>query len=391
MEKFYTSIVAFWLTACVYAQDVDVNLLKAPSSPAANLIGTSPSEILRPTDPKDFELSLQNATNGFIALPGNFAVDIAPAWFFSKIAKKISYREFASPLVKYSVPQSFVFSLAYRDSSTAANRPQLALGVKFSLRRGKVGRAANEAIQKFYTYASVANDTINDLIENDAELIRMRSLRKLSISDSVKTELLTSLISSRTDQLKEEWLAVQNQQQDSAENVPFNRYGFKADIAGGLVWDFRDRNVSNGRMAKAGAWITFGYDKEESDFSVVGIVRYLYNPAQAFADTAGILEGQENVSSLDFGGKLVYDVMAERHLSLSAEGLYRSILNGQIENLLIKPSWRFTFNAEYKFSKTILLTLALGKDFDGTLTRNGNTIAFLNLLMAFGSQRSTGN
>ena len=75
-EKMKTKLlVAVLFTVnLVYSQGgidttIKVDLLKAPSSPASNLLGIAPSDIEKPTDVSAFMLSLQSATNSFIKLP----------------------------------------------------------------------------------------------------------------------------------------------------------------------------------------------------------------------------------------------------------------------------------------------------------------------------------
>ena len=64
--------------------------------------------------------------------------------------------------------------------------------------------------------------------------------------------------------------------------------------------------------------------------------------------------------------------------------MYRSILGNQETAEKIEPSWRATLNAEYEINSRLKLTFAFGRDFNGTITKSGNVVSFLNLLMSFG-------
>lgn len=68
---------------------------------------------------------------------------------------------------------------------------------------------------------------------------------------------------------------------------------------------------------------------------------------------------------------------------MSAEGIYRSVLN----NDLIDDTHRLVFNLEYQVAKNRLLTHSLGRDFDGNFNSDGNLVTFLNLVMGIGSKR----
>jgi len=58
--------------------DINIDMLKAPQSPAANLLGMADSEISKPSDPTTFMVSLRQATNNFSSIPTNYAIDFSP-------------------------------------------------------------------------------------------------------------------------------------------------------------------------------------------------------------------------------------------------------------------------------------------------------------------------
>ena len=76
MKKIAIVSVFIFSCYCSFAQtdnipdSINVNVLSAPSSPAFNLLGISPSSIQTPTDLTTFKLSIQNATNNFTNFGG---------------------------------------------------------------------------------------------------------------------------------------------------------------------------------------------------------------------------------------------------------------------------------------------------------------------------------
>ena len=171
-----------------------------------------------------------------------------------------------------------------------------------------------------------------------------------------------------------------------ATGLKITRKGPFLDFATGLVLDFPDDRFDNSRVAKAGAWLTGGYENGAKGLSVLGIGRYLYQPDKIFADDSGKIKSK-NISTLDGGARLAY-TGAQGKFSVSAEAIYRSVLNDNV----IKPSWRFTFNAEYSVGFNQKLTFALGRNFNGTITKNGNLIAALNFIKGFGgTNKKIGN
>lgn len=87
----------------------EYDLLKAPVSPASNLLGYAQSEIDKPTDVSDFMVSLQSASNSYTQLPSNYAIDIAPYWLFkSKNLGDITTSGLSTSSGKNVIPQSLV-------------------------------------------------------------------------------------------------------------------------------------------------------------------------------------------------------------------------------------------------------------------------------------------
>src|ERR1043165_5047307 len=91
MKKFFF-LGYFFIPLLLAAQTeidttIKVDLLRAPISPASNLLGFASSDIDRPTDVSAFMFSLLSAAGSFSKLPSSYAVDIAPYWFFKSSNK----------------------------------------------------------------------------------------------------------------------------------------------------------------------------------------------------------------------------------------------------------------------------------------------------------------
>lgn len=373
MRKLIVICFACWLSVLspeARAQDSTLNILKAPNSPAASILGIAPSDVQRPADPAAFAVSLQNATGNLSVFPNSYAVDIAPVWLFA--GSKLTYEQFIdSSSVWESIRQSFVLGAAVTSwDDSAGKRAGLGLGVTCAIFRGAVNPRALAAVQDAQNVLSLINTAntraINALIRTPA-FLQADSASRVRMLDSVR-------------------LAVRNQLQplsDSlsrvAENIDFARYGWKLDVAGGISLLYPGLRFNNGRVEKAGIWLTGGR-ASKTGFSFLGLLRYLYHPDKIFADTAGILH-QDRLSSLDLGLRLLYDNQAR--FTLGGEAIYRSVLG----HIAVKPTYRFTINAEYKIKNSQLLTLAIGRDYDGTFQRDGSFIAALNFFAGFGRDR----
>lgn len=388
------------LKAMDYTASFD--LLEAPASPAFNLMGISASSIERPTSLNSFRLSIQNASSNFSKFPSNYSAEFAPAGIFN--IKDQTLAKFNSTKLYDVFWQSFSVSFGFtrtnsndtekEDSTMSA---KLGIGLKFSIIRPHWDDSTQKYIDSItyyldYTIGERRNwFTTHPLIlkiEDSIRVVNGSALPGQSKADSImhlqqrKTIVQLSLIKNFD---KVDSLANKNLKR-LAKGLKITRKGPFLDFATGLVLDFPDDRFDNSNVAKAGAWLTGGYENGAKGLSVLCIGRYLYQPDKIFADDSGKIKSK-NISTLDGGARLAYSG-AQGKFSVSAEAIYRSVLNDNI----IKPSWRFTFNAEYSVGFNQKITFAVGRNFDGVITKSGNLIAALNFIKGFGgSNKKIGN
>ena len=128
---------------------IKLDLLRAPSSPAANLLDFAVSDIEKPSDVSAFMASLQSATNSNSLLPSHYAVDLAPFWLFrgkGLTTDKMDSRKFSDVF-----RQTFVFSTAVRGSDSSSKEYDPAnfyssFGIKFSIKRGSFSKRTSETL-----------------------------------------------------------------------------------------------------------------------------------------------------------------------------------------------------------------------------------------------------
>ena len=165
---------------------------------------------------------------------------------------------------------------------------------------------------------------------------------------------------------------------DATEAFKIMRMGFKWDVAGGVVLDFLNERMDNSQVSKGALWTTAGWETEEN-VAFLFLARWSLNPESAFMGEADSLE-RRDINNLDLGARFALDPKGGR-FTLSAEAIYRQV---QAE-LGIAPTWRVVANAAYDFGNNRRFTFSFGRNFDGTLTKDGNLVAALNLLLGFGS------
>jgi len=412
MKKLFL-LHSIFLSFLVRAQNnidttIKVDLLKAPVSPASNLLGIAPSDIDKPTDVSAFMMSLQSATSSFTKLPSNYAIDIAPYWIFKKSKKgDITTEGFRKSSGKDVFKQTFVLSFAFRnpDSTETSLNPKSAyggLGFKFSILRGNYDNSTNLALNKIKHLQDIKLRHLDSIITGykanvDPQVIELRQKRKALFrsgmtpdeiqkvreSDEFKEieEKLNKKLLEYSEKEKSEAQAELDKEiQQIASSFQTARVGWTWDIAGGISTEFRNKRFDDSKIYNGGLWTTIGYTDTTYGAGLM-LLRLLHNPDKIFAkDNATNDIG--NVTTFDAGFRYIYSTPQSK-FNASLEAIYRSVLSSNT----IKPSWRLVFNADYAIWQNQKLTFSFGRNFDGTISKDGNLIAALTFLTGFGNKR----
>ncbi|WP_163408595.1 hypothetical protein [Flavobacterium ajazii] len=410
----FVFLTSFMVVAQQKDSSEEFDLLKAPISPASNLLGFSQSDIDKPTDVSAFMTSIQTATNSFSQLPSNYAIDIAPFWLFKKnnlgdITTKGLSNSYGEKVLK----QTLVLSFAVKNTDSVSNNfnptsTYAATGFRFSIYRGKYDSTTVNQLKKiavlqqeklalmkknqFQVYDNLPQEIdslkkqrkniLNGFDTNDESpdnvLLGELLLKKASKLDSIIALKIEILLEGNKDTKQFEKIDAKIKQ--LASEFQLARVNFTWDIAGGISAEFRNKNFNNSKVYNSGIWTTFGYTWEKSG-SLLGLIRYLYNPDKVFA-----LDNQvnqiDNLSTLDTGIRYIIG-KSQSKFNCSIEAIYRSALSKNT----IDSSWRLMANADYAILKNQKLTFSFGRNYDGTTTKDGNLIAALGLVAGFGNKR----
>ncbi|OOV20188.1 hypothetical protein [Flavobacterium sp. LM4] len=392
----------------------EFDLLKAPISPVSNLLGFSQSDIDKPTDVSAFMTSLQTATNSFSQLPSNYAIDIAPYWLFKKNSLgDISTKGLSNSYGKKVLKQTLVLSFAVKNTDSVSNNfnPEStygAMGFRFSIYRGNYDSTTVSQLRKIailqqekltlmkknqtkvYDNLPQEIDSLKQARKNifagfdtkdeskDNLLLGELLLKKASKLDSVIGAKIEILLDDNKD--AEQFTKIDSKVKELAGKFQLARVNFTWDIAGGISAEFRNKNFNNSKVYNTGIWTTFGYTWEKTG-SLLGLIRYLYNPDKIFALDNQVNE-IDNISTLDTGIRYIFG-KSQSKFNCSIEAIYRSALSQDS----INSSWRFIANADYAILKNQKLTFSFGRNYDGTTTKDGNLIAALGLVVGFGNNR----
>jgi hypothetical protein len=392
-----------------------IDLLRAPVSPASNLLGIATSDIDKPTDLSAFMVSLQSATNSYTRIPSNYAIDIAPYWIKNgNKGGNITTEGFRKSTGKDVFRQSLVLSFAIKnpDSTESADISKSiygGFGFKFSIFRGEYDSVTNNALQKIKVLQDKKlkhlQSVMSEYIEStDSAILALRQQQKdffkgidvndqspenkakvKAIFESAEFKKVLTSLSEKLKELRESREVAETETLDKeikeiASTFKTNRVGFTWDVNAGISAEFRDKKFNNSKVHNAGIWTNLGYTAE-SGHSFLFLIRYLHNPDQIFAKD-NLENNIGNISTLDGGGKYAFSKSQSR-FNFSMEVIYRSILSSKT----IDPSWRLIANADYALFKNQKLTFSFGRNFDGTISKDGNLVAALSFLTGFGNRR----
>lgn len=409
MKRISTTIFLVLFSSSIFGQGPDpvkLDLLKAPSSPAANLLGFATTDIDKPTDISAFMLSLQSATASFTKLPSNYAIDIAPFLISGKKNSDLTTTGLQSVDFKKVFKQTFVLSAAIKNSDSSektfnSKSIYTGLGFKFSILRGEYDEETKKSLKGISDLQEII---LNHLTEagkkwrekNDPEVLILRlKLMEMTRGKTILSELQAV---TGSEEYKEVQKKIDEKLQDFIDNefeakqelndkikkiassFQTNRIGFTWDFNGGISAEFIDKKFNNSKVHNAGLWQTLGYTNKKGS-SFLGLIRFLYNPDKIFAKNDSTND-IGNISTFDAGMRYAYS-KSQSKFSCSIEGIYRSVLSSNT----IAPSWRLILNADYSISDNQKITFTFGRNFDGTITKDGNLIAALTLLVGLGNKR----
>ncbi len=384
----YLTLIYFLsFTEIIFSQskteDISIDMLKAPVSPAFQLLEVDESKIERPTNPTDFMISILQNTNELTAIPRNYSLEITPYWVFGGM--NTNFRSFTSDAnIGNNILQSLVFSLANvtnTDTITEIDNRKISIGLKFSILRGnKINKDFIKIVEKLNSVNKKFTE-FGEFRDNDQAYIELSKIKTslLEKEDIESADKINALLDIREQELLKEFNIGESREvkdfKDQAENTKFNRFGWKLDFAMGCAFEFPTNDFNYSIVDRAGAWLTGGYEDENSGLTGLLLTRILGNPNNSNASGE-----KENV--LEFGGRVVLDKFYK--FSISGEFVNRIFLKGEDK----KSKLRYTLNLSYEIFKNKLLTFNIGKDFDKKTQTGGNLIAALNLVLGFGAERN---
>ncbi|MDD5530696.1 MAG: hypothetical protein PHX21_11830 [bacterium] len=329
---FILGIVAF-IPLCVMAEGIDLNNLKAPSSPGFVLLGVEPTSVESPNNLKTFALNLISSSMDAGFIPQSYAVEVAPYWLSSH--PTLTFKDYYNANLKQRILQTTSLSLAtskLRSEMQDSIGTSLGLGLRTDIFSGKASKRLSSYVD---------------------------SLKKIQ-EDVVTTE----------DSSEEKRLGKESQRialEIQKENK--NRVGNTVELAGALVADFPENNFDKEEITKFGTWITWAYNWEKPTIDAIFVARYIFD------------REKENNNVFDLGGRILWQ---SSRFELSTE------LVGRLgENALGKNDifYRLVGTFEYCLTENVYLTTSFGRNYDMDKTGKGTLIAIIETNFGFGTPK----
>lgn len=400
--------ILFVLNSFAVAQENELVIedLKVPVTPAFTILGVTPVSIEKPQTPKALGVSLLNAFNNVNIIPGNYSFEAAPYWLFNH--PDLTFKDYYNSSPGQTMLNNLALSLATAPLDSPRSGTALAFGIRTLLFSGKANDALNSKLNLYLNQVygepfrvDMLNDlnsenlkTINDLENeiNNSVLSAKENPVELKNLGNNKAEYLTNLQNSLEEIINSSKLRNKNDTLSSEEMDVFieklisesdkasdkkiknaltearsedkKRKGFSLEFAGALSADFVNDSTANGKISGIGGWLNPLFSTDFVDF--VGTMRFL----SYIQD--GITENKYDAG--------IRFIVSTDVFGFSAEALIRASSE-------LAPTYRYALNIDYRMTKNIYITGTFGKNFDGSpVNGNGDLLTLLGINFGMGNE-----
>jgi len=429
MKTFKIILIIAFLIHLTNAQAQVLEDLKAPSMPAATIIGTQVNEISKPKSMKALEAAIFNNyvdSSGSVLIPNNYAIEINP--FMLSKNRNFDYKEYLYDSLNQNIWRNLSFSIAstnnFKLNDTLA-RNALGFGGRTILLNGKV----NEELSKLYIkYLNKLKQSKNSesilrlLIGKylkDSSVLKIDDLKLFLLneypkgysiinkmfeqfSDTVNRENLTKVFFKVYEDLYTK--SAMSDFRKTLEMVKKERYGLRWEIDAALALTFPTNDFNYSISPKYAVWSNLSYRpyktlkdskfKIPRDFEFIGLVRWIGTNDDFFnkynqTDSSWLNTG--NV--LDIGIRAVVEI---KKFTAEFEYIYRlnqnkefvTVNEHEYSRTINDNTYKFVFNFNFNISDNIVLSYNIGQNYDFVNLQSSNLISGFTLNFGFGSLKT---
>jgi hypothetical protein len=311
-----------------------------PESPAFKILGTSPSNIMRPASVRDISVSVGNyLLNNSGTIPQNMAVEVSPSLFNPHVSlqdfqkARLWYTSALSLGTKVNADKSYAIGLGVK--FRLIDHQDLRLNETFLAQISEIGQEINAA------YSNAINTVTREHMKNDTSkkyhewrvIVENAYSQPQTATDSVLQKEVNSYIDKVSNPAKIITL------RDQAKTTSWNKTIW--DIGGAILFNSKDSFLRDIQpAAKIGVWTTLGLPLGPKGQLLIGLTGLLW-------DT---LHTHLNVGSLNIGSRAFY---GSNDLKGYIEG------NGLFQTIL-PPTYKASIGIETTFFGGLWLDFSLG-------------------------------
>jgi hypothetical protein len=405
--------------------------LRAPSMPAATIIGTQINEISTPKSLRALETAVLNNfidPNGNAMIPNNYAIEIDP--FMLSKRENFDYLTYLSDSIRQNLWRHLSFSVASTNKlmiSDSVTGSALGFGGRTMILNGKVNQKLEKSYKdKLKAYKNLL-DAESTLLTMAGEYNRgntafcidsLKFFLTRNIPDS--TGLITALFENIpktagkenikaiiSDLLQPRKGIALNDLKKAIESVKTERFGWRWELDAALSLSFPTNNFNYCISPKYGIWSNLSYRPFKKDsylneglvripgnFEFIGLFRWIDNNddfIHKFKPVDTILFNSGRV--FDLGVRAVYEL---KKFSLELEFIcrlnqnveYITIGNKEYSRYIKDQTCKYVLNLNYNLSENMVFSYNIGKNYDNLNTSNGNLISGFTLSFGFGGVKA---
>jgi hypothetical protein len=410
---------------CASAQE-KLDPLKAPSSPAAAVLGMQPATVLTPKSMRALETALYTnfANADGVTVPNDFGLEFTPYWFNDHGLSLTAYLEPKSvwAQIKRNLSLSVASSQAFRLGDSTETK-SVAFGLRTSVFFAQGGEAS-QTRRKLAELEKVMN--IRAVIASQIVLLEGQygtlegflgdaSLRKalaerIRPAFGVSAERAESMVDKIYERARTE-IDFDANRLDETFTAPFldlleeelggqyekfkeylkSRRGLAADFAYATFLNFPDGNFSYSIVPKQSVWLTPSYKFKSVDANITALAVFRYEWFQneyyeRYFPSADIYDHNLDVG---VGGEVVF-----RKFSIQGECTWRS--SRSLENAGLSPEGEVLYakrsagdfqgiaTLSYRLTPQILLSYQFGQGFKPIFNPRETLVSLLALNFGFG-------
>ena len=371
--------------------------LKAPSTPAVALLGTSPTTIERPDSPRALVFNLATSVSDAGGVPQNYAAQVAPYWMRSH--PDLLFHSYISPSIGESAVRSLAVSIATADwrigsgSKAADLGSRLGVGISSVVLPGRVDAALPELVSEL--------TRIDEQLEmaararDDEPRLRALSTRQQELTARLRDERDAARLVDLSRQLADAKMTIAAITADADAQIArleraareatlkiqalnVQRVGMQLAIAGAASWRIPDDVFGDTTGERAAFWATPSYrscvaacgkdddSKARSYLDAIGVLRYVRDRVAA-------------ANGLDVGGRVVWEITSAFAVSGESVGRWWSAASPSDNSL------RAVAVFEAKLADKAFLFASFGRDFTDA-EKDRTLVSVVGLNIGFGEK-----